>query len=207
MLSIFLSTASPAAVSAFASFGDSAMSKRYPLTKAVSRAHLTAIGSFVARWARLEADITQATVLVLELDDIKGRVVTAELNINAIQTLLLTGLHTRFGFDHASYVALRTFLSGDAFTQTKAFRNKIVHGVWAQGKQANSAWIIAYKARGKLTTPHEDVTAKYIREQAQKTDDLWREFVALFKRAQTAMPPWPRLPATPTRASRPPTGR
>jgi hypothetical protein len=169
------------------------MAKRYPLTKALSKAHLTAIGSFVARWARFEADIAQATVIVMEMDDIKGRVVTADLNGNAIITLLLTALHTRYGHDHADFCRLRTFFSGGDFIKARTFRNKIVHGTWAEGQRSKSAWVLAYKARGKLTTPHENLTAKEIREQATKADELWQEFVRLFKAAQGTLRKWPRL--------------
>ena len=119
---------------------------------------LRQIGTVVTHWAFFEAVIEDIIAGFLGSQLHWVYTITAEISISA----RIEGLRAlaRLRLNDTDFAIFQTRL--DSFKQLVPFRNKVVHGLWAETNGSDLCQVSAVKSRGKLKFQTEYINAVYL---------------------------------------------
>lgn len=128
---------------------------------------LQRVGTAVTHWAFFEAVIEDMIAGFLESEIHWVYTITAELSIsNRIEAI--RGL-ARMRLGDTDFADIQAKL--DHFKQLVPFRNKVVHGLWAETDDPDMCQVSAVKSRGKLKFQTEYMNTAYLDWLAEQIDE------------------------------------
>ena len=135
-----------------------------PLLHPVPDSVLARIGDVTVSFALLESQLEMLAGSLLGLQQPVTRAITADLNAPALRDLILSVYRESRGEDD-DFADLAALVSRAKGATTE--RNKIVHALWAAGRDADSVTQIGTTAKGgKLNTAFDEKTADAIAKVA-----------------------------------------
>jgi hypothetical protein len=140
---------------------------------------LQAIGTVITHWAYLEALIEDLTAGFMSAELTHVYTLTANINISTRLPAAVALAKLRLESDDD----LAEFQSLTKRVQTLAgFRNKVVHGLWAETGDPDIALVAAIKSAGKLKYQVEYINVQYLQWLDEQAHDVASQLLRRFGR-------------------------